>query len=449
MDRADEPPQWTDTIALGDVSRERELLGRLAAAARAAAARETKVSALVRILERAAEPAVVFTEYRDTLVHLEEVLARPVAMLHGGLTREERTAALADFTSGRRTVLLATDAAGEGLNLHHSCRTVINLELPWNPMRLEQRIGRVDRIGQRRTVHAFHLIARGTGEMRILDRLRARIRRAQAEVGSPDPLGDVERAIARLVIDNAETVPSDERPDSSEEMPIGLGPLVVGLERQAVAEAVRLAAARAIEADQDAEAPAGVRIAALGATADYDHGLLAAIETDGPWVAITRNRSTRANVGSRLLLLLRAALHDACGRAAESTIVAIAVSLKRLPLRRRDRSWIAGVLRSAGPEVTRLADGASEAWREEALQLNSVFVRTRLERERAIATAIAGDPPGALQPGLFDRRADNARLAALALRSEAEKEAAERIGAVERTKTISAQLPKLLLILVP
>jgi len=182
------------------VSRERELLGRLAAAARAAAARETKVSALLRILDRAAEPAVVFTEYRDTLVHLEEALARPVALLHGGLTRGERTAALDDFTSGRRAVLLATDAAGEGLNLHHSCRTVINLELPWNPMRLEQRIGRVDRIGQRRTVHAFQFIGRGTGEPRILARLQARVAAAQADLGAPDPVGGgVERSMARLV----------------------------------------------------------------------------------------------------------------------------------------------------------------------------------------------------------------------------------------------------------
>jgi len=429
-DRADAPPQWADAIALGDASRERELLGGLAAAARAATAHETKVSALVRILDRAAEPAVVFTEYRDTLVHLEEALARPVALLHGGLTREERTAALDAFTSGRRTVLLATDAAGEGLNLHHSCRTVINLELPWNPMRLEQRIGRVDRIGQRRTVHAFHLIARDTGEMRILDRLRARIRRAQAEAGSPDPLGDGERAIARLVVDNVEPPGSDERADSREEMPIGAGPPVVGLERQAAAETVRLTASRTMATDRDADAGAMV-------------------ETDGPWVAIAHNRSTRANVGSRLVLLLRAALHDACGRISESTVVAIAVSLKRLPVRRRDRSWIADVLRSAGPDVATLADTASEAWREEALRLNRAFAATRLERERAIAAAIAGDPPYALQPGLFDRRADNARFAALALRSEAEKETAERIGAVERTTAISAQSPKLLLVLVP
>src|SRR5206468_2764994 len=130
--------------------------------AREAARHETKIARLVRLLEVLREPVVVFTEYRDTLLHLQRRLGFSAAALHGGLTRDERSAALADFASGRRRVLLATDAAGEGLNLHQACRVVVNLELPWNPMRLEQRIGRVDRIGQRRTVHAFHLIARDT-----------------------------------------------------------------------------------------------------------------------------------------------------------------------------------------------------------------------------------------------------------------------------------------------
>ena len=124
-----------------------------------------------------------------------------LVILHGGLTREERAAALDEFGRARRALLLATDAAAEGLNLHRGCRLVVNLELPWNPMRLEQRIGRVDRIGQPRTVHAFHLIARGTGETRILSRLRARVAAAKADLGAPDPFGDdVERAIARLVV---------------------------------------------------------------------------------------------------------------------------------------------------------------------------------------------------------------------------------------------------------
>ena len=107
--------------------------------------------------------------------------------------------------------------------------------------------------------------------------------------------------------------------------------------------------------------------------------------------------------------LLGAALLAALGHVAPpkvDNVVAIAVSLKRLPVRRRDRSWIADVMRSAGPDVATLADTASEAWREEALRLNRAFAATRLERERAIAAVIAGDPPYALQPGLFDRRAD-------------------------------------------
>src|SRR5205823_15055244 len=124
------------------------------------------------LLRRVARPAVVFTESRATLLHLQRQIGRPAALLHGGLTRDARTAALDDVVSGRRPLLLATDAAGEGLNLHHACRLVVNLELPWNPMRLEQRIGRVDRIGQRRTVHAIHLIARDTTEPRVLERLR-------------------------------------------------------------------------------------------------------------------------------------------------------------------------------------------------------------------------------------------------------------------------------------
>ncbi|PYQ81883.1 MAG: helicase, partial [Acidobacteria bacterium] len=155
---------------MADADRERRLLGPIAGAARAAAARESKVAALNRLLRRIGESVVVFTEYRDTLQHLRALLQRPSIALHGGLTREERACALNAFIHRPGSVLLATDAAGEGLNLHHSCRTVINLELPWNPMRLEQRIGRVDRIGQAHTVHAFHLIADGAGELRILRR---------------------------------------------------------------------------------------------------------------------------------------------------------------------------------------------------------------------------------------------------------------------------------------
>ena len=86
----------------------------------------------------------------------------------------------------------------------------MNLELPWNPMRLEQRIGRVDRIGQARVVHAFHLVAAGTGEVRILDRLRSRLAIASAEVGAANPLDD-EADVARFVITGAERDAHNER----------------------------------------------------------------------------------------------------------------------------------------------------------------------------------------------------------------------------------------------
>jgi superfamily II DNA or RNA helicase len=208
---ADEPPAWPADLGLSDPVRERRLLTALAVSARAAshpAGHETKLETLCRLLRRAGESAVVFTEYRDTLLHVQQRLARAavrVVVLHGGLARDERASALAEFSRTPRAVLLATDAAAEGLNLHRGCRLVVNLELPWNPMRLEQRIGRVDRIGQRRTVHAFHLIAEGSGETRVLSRLCARVATAQADIGAPDPLGDNdERATARMVLTGSE-----------------------------------------------------------------------------------------------------------------------------------------------------------------------------------------------------------------------------------------------------
>jgi superfamily II DNA/RNA helicase len=197
--RADEPPVWPEDLHFEDVHRERRLLAGLLAAARAAGRAESKIHRLNALLRRTREPAVVFTEYRDTLAHVRSQLVRPSVVLHGGLTRNERAAALAAFAASADPVLLATDAAAEGLNLHEHCRLIVNLELPWNPMRLEQRIGRVDRIGQRRVVHAFHLIAADIGEVRLAERLRRRVAVATDALGAPNPLDD-ERALARFVL---------------------------------------------------------------------------------------------------------------------------------------------------------------------------------------------------------------------------------------------------------
>ena len=183
---------------------------------------ESKIRTLKRLLRRAREPAIVFTEYRDTLARLASELQdfEPV-MLHGGLTTFERRDNLRRFTNGAARLLLATDAASEGLNLQHRCRLVINLELPWTPLRVEQRIGRVERIGQSRRVHAVHLLALGTAEESSVARLRTRTDRASTALnqlgGQPDTLRATAEAEAlrieklRLLCNPNDHPGSDER----------------------------------------------------------------------------------------------------------------------------------------------------------------------------------------------------------------------------------------------
>jgi hypothetical protein len=168
---------------IGDPETEKRWLTRLIAAADAAAPTESKTRILLKFLRRAAQPAIVFTEYRDTLEHLHATLRNAgvaACALHGGLSRDERRAALSTFGQGHH-VLLATDTAAEGLNLQHRCRLVIHYELPWNPARMLQRAGRVDRLGQRRRVHETALVGHDTAEAVVLAPL---VRRALRSSGT-------------------------------------------------------------------------------------------------------------------------------------------------------------------------------------------------------------------------------------------------------------------------
>ncbi len=176
---ASDPDVIVGAPGLDDPNAERDELTRLMALAMAAMASPSKVQWLERLLARAREPVVIFSEYRDTIEDLRDRLRRhDVDALHGGLPPAMRRAVVDRFTSGLTRVLLATDAAGEGLNLQARCRAVINVELPWNPVRLEQRIGRVDRLGQSRPVHATNLLHAGSIEERVLARLLQRMREA-------------------------------------------------------------------------------------------------------------------------------------------------------------------------------------------------------------------------------------------------------------------------------
>ena len=121
---------------------------------------------------------LIFTEHRDTLTHLLDHLNRwgySTCQIHGGMNPHERKRMQEDFRTSRQ-VCVATEAAGEGINLQF-CRLMINYDLPWNPTRLEQRLGRIHRIGQDRDVHAFNFVASESEEGqtiiegRILERL--------------------------------------------------------------------------------------------------------------------------------------------------------------------------------------------------------------------------------------------------------------------------------------
>jgi superfamily II DNA or RNA helicase len=150
-------------------------------------ARCRKLEALASIVGASESRVLVFTRYRRTA----EYVARAVRELgvktesfHGGMSGAERHAAVERFRAGAR-VLVATDIGGEGQNLQF-CSTLVNFDLPWNPGQIEQRIGRLHRMGQTEAVRVWNLCARGTVEDRVLDVLDRRLHLFELVVGEMD-----------------------------------------------------------------------------------------------------------------------------------------------------------------------------------------------------------------------------------------------------------------------
>ncbi len=164
---------------------------------------------------------VVFTEHRDTLNYLTErirtLLGRDEAVvtIHGGLSREERAHAQEAFTQDKQTqVLVATDAAGEGINLQRA-HLMVNYDLPWNPNRIEQRFGRIHRIGQTEVCHLWNLVASETREGEVLHTLFKKLEDEREALGGQvfDVLGKVQfenRPLRDLMI---EAIRYGDRPD--------------------------------------------------------------------------------------------------------------------------------------------------------------------------------------------------------------------------------------------
>ena len=152
--------------------------------------RTAKLNALLGILQRHLyqnEKVVVFTGFRATLEMLAAALddaGVDAALYHGGLGRRDKDAVISAF-QGPKPVLLTTEAAGEGRNLQF-CHVMINFDLPWNPMQIEQRLGRIHRIGQERDVVLHNLVTRGTLEDHILSVLESKINLFELVVGELD-----------------------------------------------------------------------------------------------------------------------------------------------------------------------------------------------------------------------------------------------------------------------
>jgi superfamily II DNA or RNA helicase len=339
----------------------------LIAFAHEAAATPSKFLRLARLLTRLGEPAIVFSEFRDTIEacrrHVEAVAT--VAVLHGGLDATERGRLLGSFLDGQATVLLATDVAGEGLNLQHRARVVITLEWPWSPQRLEQRIGRVDRMGQTRRVHAFHLTAHGTFEETVVARLLEKRAQAHDDLDGVDDAA--EPAIERRVFGESDVPGGDGF--SAQRVATPGQPAIERCRPDARDEASRLLTARKLLAlASDASAPT-------------------------VWCYPTHVGATRC-----LAVVVDVTSRSGEGRCEWSGAVALRVKLSASSWNKR--SW-ARLCRAVARDP-RVHDAATRAALATASPADWAPVIHRLQ---AIRHARAHHPGPGVQPSLFDRRA--------------------------------------------
>jgi superfamily II DNA or RNA helicase len=420
----DAPLSELGVPGLTNTGLERHLLAVLADAARLAARDERKTRFLVRLLARLREPAIVFTEYRDTLARLEQRLTserHDVAVLHGGMTLSDRGRVQRAFNE-RGGILLATDAAAEGLNLHHRCRVVVHYELAWNPSRLEQRAGRVDRLGQARRVHELALVAAHAAERLVLAPLLASLRSREAPTSDGGMLGALtESRVAAAIMTNTtiERAAGEPaaRPFRGSGRRANLGP-------QAVQEAARLERNRLLAARSQ-----------RGVCRDHGSRAIASAVEGGPHLPLG------------LYLVFTVTLVDAAGCPihGEPRVVRVDLDVNRLRGSRRPTA------RQVQHLVSALAMPADTAVRSFVHQSNCDRLDTiallegrrrarRRRREAAIGDLLAGGSPSAarllVQPGLFERR--SLRAAALHLASATE----ERDAANERVARLADVPPE-------
>lgn len=165
---------------------------------------ETKLNRLREVIEErkikeSKEKLLIFTESRDTMEYLAEKLKKwdyPITVIHGGLNMDARIKAEYEFKN-KAQIMIATEAAGEGINLQF-CWLMVNYDIPWNPNRLEQRMGRIHRYGQQQEVHIYNLVALDTREGKVLQKLFDKLEAMKEALGERvfDVIGDVLQGVS-------------------------------------------------------------------------------------------------------------------------------------------------------------------------------------------------------------------------------------------------------------
>jgi superfamily II DNA/RNA helicase len=428
----DEVPEGALGVpGLADGALEQRWLAALIEAADEAAGVDSKQRCLGRLLRRVGrEPVIVFTEYRDTLLQLAATLP-PSLQLHGGLNAAERAAVQARFNDAGG-LLLATDAAAEGLNLQRRCRIVVNYELPWNPARLEQRIGRVDRIGQARAVHAITLVARDTAEDLVIANLARRLARVVATLGERDRLGAflTDARTARMVIAGAEEDSGalSSLPESPEA--ITRAP-AVGEEARAAADCLesRRAASQRRRRPASAGATGGNPIPdPRSPTPRLRQGY------GGPADLLVSTLRASSVLTSGFVVAVQCALRTGEGDTVASRVASLHVSRSVGKPRSRAAARAAAMTAAASlPELSSLIPDLA-AWLATATRIHERSIDGRLARE----AALHGRPAAQawVQPGLFDRRALRAAEDVFESDREIHAEHQWRMAALERARPL-------------
>jgi SNF2 family DNA or RNA helicase len=164
-----------------------------------------KTEAMIKVIEAHQDKMIVFTKFTKTLDHISDILYKygiSFSKFTGSMSITEKDRSIEEF-AGKTQVLISTEIGGEGRNLQF-CNAIINYDLPWNPQRIEQRIGRIHRVGQKREIYIFNFSAENTIESYILNVLDAKINMFELVVGEVDMiLGNLEdeKDFADIIMD--------------------------------------------------------------------------------------------------------------------------------------------------------------------------------------------------------------------------------------------------------